>query len=99
MCTINFSLELNTLQINGRDLTIGNICEKIVQIFEIHDSLVRHQPVFISVLDDTLVRHPPGKVSVRIRIVINFSQLLLKLLINHWVDFSLRDPHQSLLLG
>ena len=48
MCTIKFSMEFNTFQIDDRDLTTNNICEKSAQILKMDDSSVSHQPVSAS---------------------------------------------------
>ena len=61
MCTVN-SIELNTFQIDNRDLTTDNICEKNAQSFIMDDSLVRHPSFYVSFLDDSPVCHPPSKV-------------------------------------
>ena len=59
MCTIKFSIELNTFQINTELLVIS---VKSAQIFKMDDTYVRHQPVYLSFLDDSPMRHPLGKV-------------------------------------
>ena len=56
MCTIKFSIELNTFWIDDKDLTNNSICEKSVQIS------MSHQCSYASFLDDSVVRHLPGKV-------------------------------------
>ena len=40
MCAIKFSIELNTFQIDDKDLDTNNICEKSEQIFKMEDALV-----------------------------------------------------------
>ena len=62
MCTIKFFIELNTFQIDDKDLTTSNICEKSAQIFKMGDASVSHPPVYASFCDDLLVSHPPGEV-------------------------------------
>ena len=64
MCTIDFSINLNTFHIDDKDLTTNNICEKSVQIFKMDDSSVSPQSVYVSFLDDLLVRHPPSRVLI-----------------------------------
>ena len=44
MCTIKFSIELNTFQWDDEDLPTNNICEKSAQIFKINDASVCHPP-------------------------------------------------------
>ena len=62
MCTDKFFIELNAFQIDDKDLTTDNICEKCMQIFKMYDSLVGHQSVYVSFLDDSPVSHLPGSV-------------------------------------
>ena len=62
MCTVKFSIELNTLEFDDKDPTTNSICEKSEPIFKFDDALVRHQPVYVRFLDDSPVHHPPGKV-------------------------------------
>ena len=50
MCTIRFSIELNTFQIDDDDLTTGNICEKSAHISKMDDASVSHPPVYSSFL-------------------------------------------------
>ena len=57
MCKIKFSIELNTFQIDDKDLATTNICEKNVQIFIMDDSLLSHQPIYSRFLDYSLVHH------------------------------------------
>ena len=52
MCTIKFSIELNTYNIDDKDLNTNNICEKSETILK---------------MDDTLVCHLPGSVNITIR--------------------------------
>ena len=47
MCTIKFSIKLDTFQIDDKDLTTNNIYEKNKQIFKVDDASVRHPPVYI----------------------------------------------------
>ena len=61
MCTTKISILLNTFQIDDKDLTTNNICEKSAQIFKMDDASVCHPPVYVSFWDDSLVCHPPGK--------------------------------------
>ena len=61
MWTIKFSTELNLFQIDDKDITINNVCEKCVQIFKMDDASVRHQPIYVSLFDDSLVCHLPGE--------------------------------------
>ena len=58
MCTIKFSIELNTFPIDDRDLTSNNICEKNALILKMDDASI----VYTSFLDDSPVYHPPDKV-------------------------------------
>ena len=37
---------LNAFQIDDKNVTTNNICEKCVQIFKMDDSSVSHQPVY-----------------------------------------------------
>ena len=62
MCTIKFSIELNIFQIDDKDITTNNICEKCAQILKMNDASVRHLPLYVSFLDDSIVHHLPGKV-------------------------------------
>ena len=82
MCTIKFSIELNTFQTDDkyRYYYTNNICEKSVQIFKMDDSSVSHQPVYVSYLDDSLMRHLPGKVlTIHEQFCISKSQITRKL--------------------
>ena len=45
MCIIKFSIELNTLQIDDKELNTNNIREKSEQIFKMDDASMRHQPI------------------------------------------------------
>ena len=62
MCTIKFSIELNIFQIDDKDITTSNICEKCAQMFKMDDASVCHPPVYLSFLDDSPVRYPSRKV-------------------------------------
>ena len=62
MCTITFSIELNVFQIDDKDITTNNMCEKNAQIISMNDASVCHPPVYLSFLDDSRVCHAPGKV-------------------------------------
>ena len=64
MCSVNFSIELRTFQLNDKDLSTNNICEKSVPIFKMYDVSVCRQPIYVSFWDDSLVSHPPDKVLV-----------------------------------
>ena len=44
MNTIRFPIQLNTFQIDDKDLTTNNTCEKRAQIFKMDESPVRHRP-------------------------------------------------------
>ena len=60
MCTIKFSIVLNTFHTDDKNLNANNICEKSEQIFILDDALVS-QPAYVSFLDDSPLRHSPGK--------------------------------------
>ena len=62
MCTIKFSIQLNVFQIDDKDITTNNVCEKSVQIISMNDAWVCHPPVYVSFMDDSRVCHAPGKV-------------------------------------
>ena len=47
------------------DLTPNNICEKGAKIFKMGDTLVCHQPVYLSFLGDSPVCLLPGKVLIQ----------------------------------
>ena len=64
MCKIKFSIELNIFQIDDKDITTNNICERSAQIFKMDATPACHPPVYVSFLDDSQVRHPPGKVLI-----------------------------------
>ena len=61
MCTTTSSIELNTFQIDDKDLPVAtnNICEKNVQIIKIDDTSASHQPTYVSFLDDPPACHLP----------------------------------------
>ena len=61
MYTIKFSIELNTFQIDDKDLNTNTICEKRKFIFKMDDTSVSHPPVYVGFLDDSTVHHLPGK--------------------------------------
>ena len=48
MCTIKISIELNTFQMDDKDLNTNNICEKGEQIFKMGDASVHHQPFYVN---------------------------------------------------
>ena len=48
MCLSKFSIELTTFQIDDKYLITNNIRDRSVQIFEIDDSSVSHQPNYTS---------------------------------------------------
>ena len=70
MCTIKFSIELNTFQTDNKDPNT-NICEKIEQIFKMDNASMHHPPIYKSFLDDSPVCHLPSKV---LRVSMNYSQ-------------------------
>ena len=59
MCTVKFSIELNTLQIDKKGLNTNNICEKSEQILKMDGSSVNHPPFYTSFFLDNALR--PGK--------------------------------------
>ena len=65
MCTIKFSIWLDTFQIDDKDLTTNNICEKSAQTVKMDDASVHHPPVYVSFFEDSPVRHPSGKVLMK----------------------------------
>ena len=48
MCTIKFSIELYAFQIDDKDQTTSNNCEKSTQIFNVDDTLVSHPSGYVS---------------------------------------------------
>ena len=44
MCTIKFSIELNTFQMDDNDQPTNNICEKSAQLYKIDDISVGYTP-------------------------------------------------------
>ena len=44
MCTTKSSIELNTFQIDDKNLDTNNVCEKSAQVFKMDDTPVHHQP-------------------------------------------------------
>ena len=77
MCTVKWSIQSNTFQIDDTDLITDDICEKCVQIFKMGDSSVSHEPIYASFLDDSPVSHPLGKVLKSTKILIFFFILFL----------------------
>ena len=41
-------MELNTFQIDDKNLTTNNVCEKSTRIFKMDDALVSHPSVYVS---------------------------------------------------
>ena len=59
MCTKKLFIELNTFHIDDKDLNTNNMSGKSEHIFKKDDTLVHHQPIYVSFLDDSPVCHLP----------------------------------------